>query len=51
MSSRTTPGFTRPPSELSDGDDSAVLSETSKRRANVYDAVAGNLSNKCDVIP
>jgi hypothetical protein len=43
MSSRALRGFTRPPSDVSDGDDSAVLSESSKRRANVYDAVAGNL--------
>jgi hypothetical protein len=51
MSSRTYRGFTRPPSDVSDGDDSVVLSESSKRRANVYDAVAGNLSKNCDVIP
>jgi hypothetical protein len=50
MSRRNNRGSTRPLSDVSDGDNSAVLNEPSKRRANVYDAVAGNFSDDKDVI-
>ena len=50
MSRRVNRTFSRPPSVVSDGYDSASSSDPFKRRANLYDAIAGNFSGCGDVI-